>query len=191
MSNVRIKLIDATFQEVYTHGYNGASLANILNRAEVKKGAMYHYFPSKKDMTLSMIDEKIEQRLKSKWERLEHSDDNIIDVLIEILQDTDNWDLINGCPLGNLLQESLEYDKDFTNKLVCVLDGWKKQFAKVLQKAQDANQLKKDVDIEQCSTFLIASLEGALLLAKKYDNTKDFEACMNQLSFYLNTIRNN
>ena len=41
MSTVREKLIDATFNEVFTAGYSAASLANILKRADVKKGAMY------------------------------------------------------------------------------------------------------------------------------------------------------
>lgn len=189
MSDVRTRLIDATFQEVYTHGYNGASLSNILNRAEVKKGAMYHYFPSKKEMTISMIEEIIEKRLKNKWEALANTNDYIVNTLIDILQDTDNWDLKNGCPLGNLLQESLEHDEDFANILTAILDGWKKQFSQILQKAQDTNQLNKDVDVEQCSTFLIASIEGALLLAKKYDDKKDFKVCMNQLSFYLNALK--
>lgn len=37
MSTVREKLIEATYEEVFTCGYNGASLSNILNRAGVKK----------------------------------------------------------------------------------------------------------------------------------------------------------
>ncbi len=79
MQNVRTRLIEATFQEIFSKGYTGASLANILNRAEVKKGAMYHYFPSKKDMVLAMIDEKIEQRIEKKWKELANTNEDIIE----------------------------------------------------------------------------------------------------------------
>ena len=190
MNDVRTRLIDATFEEVFINGYKGASLANILKTANVKKGGMYHYFSSKKDMVLSMIEEKIEQRLENKWKELQSKDANIIDSFIDILQNLNNWNLKDGCPLGNLLQESLEYDNDFTNILSSILDKWKQQFINILQKAQEIKELDKNVNIEECATFLIASIEGALLLAKKYDNTTNFQACMNQLTFYINTLRN-
>ena len=191
MSDVRTRLIDATFKEVFTNGYNGASLANILKAADVKKGGMYHYFSSKKEMVLCMIDEKIKVNLENKWKKLENENDNIVGLFIEILQDIDNWNLKDGCPLGNLLQESLKYDIDFANTLTSILDSWKKQFVNILLKAKEVNELNKNVDIEECATFLIASIEGALLLAKKYDSTKVFKACMNQLTFYVNTLRKN
>jgi len=189
MQDVRTRLIEATFQEVFSKGYAGASLSNILNRAEVKKGAMYHYFPSKKDMVLAMIEEKIEQRIEKKWKELVDINENIIDALIKILKDINSWDLTNGCPLGNLLQESLDYDEDFANTLTDILNKWKKLFTNILENAKQKDQLNKDVDTEQCATFLIASIEGALLLTKKYEDNNDFESCMNQLTLYLNSLR--
>ncbi|MFT7005172.1 MAG: TetR/AcrR family transcriptional repressor of nem operon [Sulfurimonas sp.] len=190
MNDVRTRLIDATFEEVFTNGYNGSSLANILKTAAVKKGGMYHYFPSKKEMVISMIEEKLQLRLENKWKKLENIDTNIIDSFIESLLDIDNWNLKDGCPLGNLLQEPLKYDRDFASILSTIVENWKKQFIRILQRAKERKELNGDVNIEECSTFLIASIEGALLLAKKYDDTTNFQACMNQLTFYINTLRN-
>lgn len=189
MQDVKTRLIEATFQEVFSKGYTGASLSSILNRAEVKKGAMYHYFPSKKDMVLAMIEEKIEDRIRNKWEKLSNTNEDIIESLIFILKDINSWDLTNGCPLGNLLQESLEEDKDFSQILTSILDNWKDLFINILQKAKENKQLNENVDIQQCATFLIASIEGALLLSKKYEDPENFEACMNQLTLYLNSQR--
>ncbi len=191
MQDVRTRLIEATFQEIFSKGYTGASLANILNRAEVKKGAMYHYFPSKKDMVLAMIDEKLAQRIEKKWKDVANTNEDIIESLISILQDVNSWDLTNGCPLGNLLQEPLEQDEDFAQILTSILDNWRNLFANILQKAKENKQLNENVDTNQCATFLIASIEGALLLSKKYKDNKDFESCMNQLTLYLNSQRIN
>lgn len=191
MQDVRTRLIESTFQEVFSKGYTGASLSQILNRAEVKKGAMYHYFPSKKDMVLAMIEDKIEDRIKNKWNPLVDTNENIIDSLIFILKDINSWDFTNGCPLGNLLQESLEYDEDFSEILTQILNSWKELFTSILQKAKENGQLNENVETNQCATFLIASIEGALLLTKKYKNNNDFEACMNQLTLYLNSQRKN
>ncbi len=189
MSQVREKLIEATFEEVFTSGYNAASLANILNRAEVKKGAMYHYFSSKKDMVLAMIEEKHLLRLEEKWKYLTDSNEDFISILISILKDTKSWDLINGCPFGNLLQEPLEQDEEFAKILISILEKWKSLFKNALKKAKEKNQVNENLNIEQCSTFIIASLEGAILISKKSKDTKDFEDCMIQLTYYLNTIK--
>jgi TetR/AcrR family transcriptional repressor of nem operon len=189
MSNVRDRLIESTFQEVFTKGYNGASLASILNTAEVKKGAMYHYFPSKKAMVIAMIDEVVAKNRKKKWEKIVNTQDNIIDTLIEFIKDVNNWNLTDGCPLGNLLQESLDYDKDFINTLTLILNTWKEELSNILLKAQELQQIKEDINIQECSSFIIASIEGALLISKKYEKTDMFDSCMNQLSVYINTLR--
>jgi len=190
MQDMRTRLIEATFQEVFSKGYAGASLSNILNKAQAKKGGMYHHFPSKKAMVMAMIEEKIEQRIENKWKSLVDTNEDIITTLINILQDINSWDLKDGCPLGNLLQESLDYDEDFAQILTTILNNWKKLFINILQRAKEKKQINQDVDIHQCATFLIASIEGALLLAKKYEDNKDFEACMTQLTLYLNSLRN-
>lgn len=189
MSDVRNRLIDATFQEVFTSGYAGASLANILKRAGVKKGAMYHYFSSKKEMVLAMIEEQQHQRIENKWRRLIEEEDNTLEVLTSILQDTKSWDLTNGCAFGNLLQESFDQDEDFANLLEEILERWKNLFKEALRKAQEKNQINKNTNIEQCSTFIIASLEGAILLNKKSKDTKNFDDTMAQLIEFLNTLK--
>jgi TetR/AcrR family transcriptional regulator, transcriptional repressor for nem operon len=189
MSNVRDRLIEATFEEIFTTSYSAASLANILNRAEVKKGAMYHYFPSKKAMVLAMIDEMLEKRIEKRWLCLLDTKKDEIDLIISILTNKKEWDLINGCPLGNLLQEPLDQDKDFADILNAILNKWKSIFIQALQKAKDKNLLNENVNIKQCATFLIASIEGAILLSKKSKDTKDFDDCTAQLVSYLNSLK--
>lgn len=189
MECVRTKLIDATFEEVFQKGYKGTSLSQILTRADVKKGAMYHHFPSKKEMVLAMIEEKVEKRIENKWKILKNSDDNILEVFASILENTNLWDLAKGCPLGNLLQESLDDDNDFKIKLTNILDKWKDLFSTALKKAKQNNELKEDVNVYRLSTFLIASIEGALLVAKKYEDPKDFDICIQELIKYLNSLK--
>lgn len=190
MKDIRTRLIEATYEEVFSNGYTGASLANILKRADTKKGSLYHHFSSKKEMVISMIKEKIEKRIEKKWEVLTKCDQNIIEHLINVLKDTDAWDLTNGCPLGNLLQESLNQDEDFAKSLTQILDMWKELLSNVLTKAVKNKELKEDIEVEKVATFLIATIEGALLLAKKHENDSDFNIVIEQLIFYINSLRN-
>ena len=140
-------------------------------------------------MVLAMIDEKLEQRTKNKWEPIINEDGNLIDILISILQDTKGFNLIEGCPLGNLLQEHLNEDEDFSNILTSILNKWKEIFVSILEKAKQKNQINQTTNTLQCATFLIASIEGAILLSKKSHDNQDFEDCMIQLVNYINTLR--
>ncbi|XOB61213.1 TetR/AcrR family transcriptional regulator [Campylobacterota bacterium DY0563] len=188
MSSVRERLIEASFHEVYTLGYSAASLSNILERAQVKKGGMYHHFPSKKAMVLTMLEEKLQDRINTKWKSLIETEKNQIEQIITIIKDKSAWDLKNGCPLGNLLQESLEHDEDFSKVLDSILEKWKLIFINALKKAKQNNEIDETLNIEQCATFLIASIEGALLLVKKSNDDKNYDSCVIQLENYLNLI---
>ena len=189
MQDIRTRLIEATFQEVFSNGYTGASLANILKRADTKKGSMYHHFPSKKDMVIAMIEDKVLEGVQNKWNTLAQANKNIIDTLISIIEDKKAWNLINGCALGNLLQESLNQDEDFAKVLNDILNMWKTLIANSLEKAAELGEIKKDIKAEDLSTFIIASIEGALLLTKKSQDNKDFEVTIKQLVFYINSYR--
>lgn len=189
MEDIRTRLINATFDEIYTHGYHTTSLANILKSANTKKGSMYHYFSSKKELVLAMIEEKLELRIETRWKELSNTDINIIDFLIDTLNNNQTIDLQRGCPLGNLLQESLGDDEDFADILIKILNKWKNIFVTILRKALQNGELKDSIEIEKCALFLIASIEGALLIAKKSKDRKDYEDCMEQLTFYLYSIK--
>lgn len=184
MSDIRNKLIEATFQEVYEKGYHAASLSSILNRAKAKKGSMYHYFSSKKEMVLVMINEKIKERIENNWKELESCTTHILDLLISILKDTTARDFTKGCPLGNLLQECSSEDSDFSDLLNEILGNWSELFEQTLKKAYEVGEIIK-IDFKNTALFLIASLEGALLISKQSGTSKEFDICMNQLELYL------
>lgn len=184
MSDVRNKLIEATFQEVYSKGYQSASLSAILNTAGAKKGSMYHYFSSKKEMVLAMIEEKIKTRVEANWKELELCEDKILELLISILKESSNRDFTKGCPLGNLLQECSTQDKDFSVLLNEIFNNWSELFEQTLEKAYNKNEIIK-INFKHTALFLIASMEGALLVSKQSGSSKEFDICMNQLELYL------
>ncbi|MDD2382701.1 MAG: TetR/AcrR family transcriptional regulator [Sulfurospirillaceae bacterium] len=187
MRDTKERLIEATFNEVYQKGYNTASLSTILERAQTNKGTMYHYFSSKKTMVLAMIEEKYQNRMKENWQDLEASEDNIIDTLLVILKNKEK-NFTYGCPLGNILQECSVFDDDFTKLLRTIFKNWEELFQKALLKAI-ANKEIKEIDVERIALFLIALYEGALLLSKKSGSSKEYDSCIAQLEYFLNTLK--
>lgn len=187
MSDIRTRLIDATFEEVYQKGYHTASLSKILELANTKKGSMYHYFPSKKAMVLAMIEEKHKVRIENFWQELKECEENILETFIHILKGRDK-NFKNGCPLGNILQECSNLDEDFVKVIDEILTLWEELFKEALTKAIEKEEIK-EIDVDEVALFLIALYEGALLLSKKSASSKEYSICINQLEIFLNSLK--
>jgi AcrR family transcriptional regulator len=50
------KIIAACLEEFTSQGYKNASTNNIVKKAEISKGAIFHYFGSKKNLYIYMVD---------------------------------------------------------------------------------------------------------------------------------------
>ncbi len=190
MEDIRSKLIDATYKEVFANGYGATSLSNILKASDCTKGSMYHYFKSKKELILAMIEEKIAKKTQEFWQDLESTETNIIEFLIYMFKDTSKRDFAKGCALGNILQESLINDEDFATLVKNIFAQWQELFRKTLEKAKFNNEIK-NIDTQNVSLFLIASFEGALLLSKQSQSSKEYDICIEQLIIYLDSLKNN
>jgi AcrR family transcriptional regulator len=63
IGNVQERLLDAAVRLFAEKGFDGTSVQEIVERAAVTKGAMYHYFKSKDDLLYAIYHELISQQL--------------------------------------------------------------------------------------------------------------------------------
>lgn len=60
----RSKILEAAQRLVYTKGYDGMSIQDILTDQQISKGAFYHYFPSKQTLLEALIEQMAHQVLQ-------------------------------------------------------------------------------------------------------------------------------
>ena len=65
----REKILIAAFEEIYEHGYQAASLSNILKNTGATKGALYHHFKNKKELGYAVLDEVVCESYLDSWIR--------------------------------------------------------------------------------------------------------------------------
>jgi TetR/AcrR family transcriptional repressor of nem operon len=82
----RERLLQAGFREVYTSGFQSASLDAILAEAGVTKGALYYHFDSKEALGYAVVEEVIAPDLRGTWLRPLQSRKDPIDALIGIVR---------------------------------------------------------------------------------------------------------
>ncbi len=186
-------ILEAAFNEIHEHGFQAASIDNIIAHTGVTKGALYHHFPNKQALGYAVIDELIAPRFAARWKVLIESNDPITimqDYLSEAGCDEMLKQKINfGCPLNNLAQEMSPIDEGFRIRIERVFDGWRAAKIEAFKRGQAAGTVSADVDVEQIVNFLMASIEGAISLAKNAKSIELFQSCADAMSTYLESLR--
>ena len=180
----RQKLIDATFDEVYSHGYQGAALADILKKAGVHKGSMYHFFSSKKEMALAAIEEKVAEKNLAKYGTILELQSGFLESLAQSLSNTAVRDFKRGCPIANIVQEMSNLDEDFDHMMKSIYRKFQDYIKRILDKAIAAKEMK-ECDTAKLALFITSTVEGAILAAKASGEAKDYEDTIEVMLEYI------
>lgn len=169
--DTKSEILKAGMSIISRHGFNATGIEAILKKANVPKGSFYHYFSSKKEFGLNVLDRfatKIDRVFISYLE----SDDatsplarlrNCIENLIDLFEDN-NCSI--GCLVANLGQELADQDEDFREKLAEIFSSWIAHFKKCLYEAREMNEIPCDLSPERTAEFFLSGFEGALLVSK-------------------------
>ena len=192
-SATREKIIQAAFEEIHSHGFQATSMSEIIKRAGITKGALYHHFKSKTELGYAVIDEVIRPLMKERWldplSKRENPIDALINCMAELIKNTPKQAVIKGCPLANLAHEMSGIDEGFRLKLNEVLKAWQAGLSQVFSEGIKKGYVKADVNTDNVACFLVASLEGAIGLAKNSKDENTFNRCGEQLIVYLESLR--
>ncbi|MGM0428858.1 MAG: TetR family transcriptional regulator C-terminal domain-containing protein [Pseudomonadota bacterium] len=152
------------------HGFGSTGLNKILSEAQVPKGSFYHYFKSKNDFGLAVIDTYAEEYEARMNETLGNESLQPVERLRLYLscsvKDMKSCDFSKGCLIGNLGQELASQSPIFRERLDDIFSDWELRIARCLKAAQETQQIKQDVDTEQMGAFILSGWQGALLRAK-------------------------
>src|SRR5262249_59973346 len=96
---------------------------------------------------------------------------------------------VGGCPMGNLATELADAHEGFRRRLADGFDRWRQCLAATLSRAQALGTFAADVDPERLARFLVAGIEGAILLTKLQKDIQVMEHCVPVLRRHLALYR--
>jgi AcrR family transcriptional regulator len=185
----REKLLNAAFYEIHRHGFQAASIANILQNTGLTKGALYHHFATKRELGFAVVDEVIRTRLDTLVFAKLRESKTPVRTLLQIIGDkmgkTDTDTVVLGCPLNNLMQEMSPLDEDFKARLNAILTTWGSAVEDALTRGQAAGEIRPDVNCRAAALFIVSAWEGCVGIAKSLQSAEGFALCMKQLQDYV------
>jgi TetR/AcrR family transcriptional repressor of nem operon len=164
----------ATARELF-HGrsYADVGIKEICSLAKVQKGSFYHFFPSKQDLAMAVIDnmaddwangfvaEAFDEALPP-IERLDY----MVDAIYYWQKAAKNLEgRMPGCLFGNLALEVSTRDEVIRARLNAVFEKASGRFHEALEQAIELGDIPP-LDTQATATAMLAYLEGVILLAK-------------------------
>ena len=189
----RSKILQAAYQEIHVQGFQSASMSEILRKAGVTKGALYHHFENKMALGYAVVDEVVAAMLEEEWiGPLRKAGPDVIPVLAGLLHETaknmTDEDIELGCPLNNLAQEMSPIDEGFRIRVNALFETWQKVLQGGLQKGIEAGTVTEGVDPRSAAVFIVATLEGCIGMAKNARSRSLLTSCGEGLLSYLDTL---
>lgn len=176
-SDARDRLLESAVELFHDRGYNAVGVNEICRAADVNKGSFYHFFPSKQQLALDVVDaywfgvrERLERTLVGDAPPLERLRRFCRDVHASHAQACDTAGKQRGCPLGNLALEMSTQDPQVRDRLLQSFDAQIGYFERLLRDAAERGDLAADLDVRGAAESVVSLLEGRIMLSKLRDD---------------------
>jgi TetR/AcrR family transcriptional regulator, transcriptional repressor for nem operon len=182
-ADTRTRIVLAAMALFWEKGYQSTSVADLLQRAQLHSGSLYHFFPGKQDVLLAVLDmyrDGIEEMLLAPaWKGVADPIDRVFALLAKYRESIVRTACTYGCPIGSLALELHEPDPPVRARLEANFTAWVDAIERCLIDA--GPRLPAKVNRRALAIFVLTSMEGAVMLARTYRNVAPFDAAIGQL----------
>lgn len=167
------RILDAARELIHFRSYADVGVAAICEHAGVQKGSFYHFYPSKRDLTLAVLDSfqlTMKEDLIDKafaedippLARLQRLANLTYEFQTQLQREIGR---VPGCPFGNLASELATQDESIRQKVDRIFLGLQSNIRRVLEACVRTGELE-GLDVDATAQAMLAYFEGVMLLAK-------------------------
>ena len=186
----RDRLIDAARELFWLQGYEATSVAEILKKAEVNSGSLYHYFPSKEELLLAVLENYKEMLwpmvIEPAFQQVSDPMERIFAILEGYRRGLLYTVFTGGCPIGNLAIEVGDHHPEARKRIAENFDGWVDWIRRCLDEAGE--RLPAHVDRQQLAQFVLTVMEGAVMQSRAHTSIAPFDGAVAILRDYFSHL---
>ncbi len=187
-NDTRERIIHAAIPLLWEHSYQGTSVDILCESANVKKGSFYHFFSSKVDLAIAVIETSWEYTQQSVFIPIFENDNDGIEQLQTLIDKVAEVQFTMhkssgaclGCAFANLGQEMATKDEHIREAIQVVFNGHCKYISKALQRIQ-LKDSALSVKLDEKAISIFALFEGAILLAKVANDPNVFRTAASSI----------
>jgi TetR/AcrR family transcriptional repressor of nem operon len=188
--NAREALIEAGLQLFWEKGFAETTLADVILRAGVHPGSLYHYFKTKEELLLASLDRLKEMLypalLAPAWEKVDDPIERVFALLDRYRQAILTTNFAYECPVGRLAVEISPGMVEAHAKIAENFEGWSGAVRECLVAA--GKRLPSSVDLRALSRFVLTVMEGGVMQSRSYRSIEPFDQAVALLRDYFKRL---
>jgi len=190
-SDARKRIVQTALALFAARGYHNTGITDILKESAVKRGTLYHYFSSKRELGLAAIDEMARVLAEETAIRHLQSSDHPIDLMTRILDDLPGAVKLQS---GEALTPGVVVrlgtaEAEFSERLAARLAEFLAELEAIVRKGVVQGQIRKTVDPCVLSRVFTVMCEGIFLMSVLGQRQAIWEDARGWLREYLNSLR--
>jgi AcrR family transcriptional regulator len=187
----RERLLQTAFQLFHEQGYHATGVATILREAGVNAGSMYHFFSSKDDLLLKVLEFALDYLEPMVMGPAEAAAVDPVERVFVLLNQYREWIGANqcrmGCPIGNLALEVSDGNAEARELIHRNFENWAGRVEGWLRSAAD--EFPPGTDLKRLARFVLTVMEGGLMQARAAGNIGPFDDSVAVLREHFDVLR--
>jgi TetR/AcrR family transcriptional regulator, transcriptional repressor for nem operon len=167
-------------------GLEGTSMSALMEATGLEKGGIYRHFPSKEAVAAEAFDYAWKLAIAERRHNLDEVP-NSVDKLKQFIANFVHHPgpVPGGCPLLNSAIDSDDGNPILRKKAERALNHWRDFLTSIVKSGIKKSEIDRHVDANHLATLVIASLEGALMIARLTRDREALRSVQEHLSDFL------
>tara|TARA_A200000113_G_scaffold83710_1_gene74530 strand:- start:627 stop:1256 length:630 start_codon:yes stop_codon:yes gene_type:complete len=161
----RQKLIDSALHLFWLKGHKPTSVDDIASGAGQSKGAFFHHFKSKKEITLIILDKYVEEHvlapIDNHFNKYNSHKEGLLSWAHEIYEATNKKQNKGGCLLGNFALEIGIQDKELREHIARLFLDWENHLVSHFKKEERRGTIL--METRQFARIVIHNYQGMMM----------------------------
>lgn len=180
MSSTREQIIETTCELLETQGYQVTGLNQIIQQSGAPKGSLYYYFPEGKEQLIAEAVESaaevVARRIRNRLADVEPPGEAIRQFILTLAHYVRASEFRSGGPITTAALEAASTSERVRQACLDAYRSWQEAFqAKLVEGGYD------DERAARLATFIVASLEGAIILSRTERSVAPLEQVAEEL----------
>ena len=180
---MRDRIVQTSAELIFATGARETTLDQVKSAVGASKSQLYHYFSDKDELLRGVIDFQGKRIIEAQQPEL-GAIDSIASLKRwrdKLVQLTDAFGRIGGCPIGSLANEIAGLSENHRRALALHFDHWAALIEAGLRRMQASGRLGPSLNPKTLSITFLTAVEGGLLLAKLQRSSKALATVLDEI----------
>ena len=151
------------------YGYAGTRMDMVVAATGYQKGGIYQHFESKMELAKAAFQYNFQKLFGGYLENIAEDlspKEKLMAFIRNYQYFVRNAPVDGGCPILNTATESDDVYEELRKIAAEALDRWHRPLATIISEGQKQGAFKSELEAEEIAAFIIATIEGAIMIGK-------------------------